>query len=152
MPGRVAWIAIALLCALPAVAGVYKWKDKDGRMHYSDKPPADVKADPVRAPVSSIKGPAVVSDFTPKAAATPASNTKVRLFTTQACGYCKKAKAFLNARGTSYEELDVEASPAAYDEYQALGGRGVPVIQVGGKRMNGFNREQLEGMLQQAGL
>lgn len=152
MPMRVPWILTARLCALPAGAGVYKWKDKDGRIHYTDKPPADVKADSVRAHVSSIKGPPVLSDFAPKPAAAPAGDAKVRMFTTQSCGYCRWAKAYLDRRGTAYEELDVEASAAAYDEYRALGGRGVPVILVGNKRMSGFSADRLEGLLRDAGL
>ena len=35
---RVALIAV-LLSALPALAQIYSWKDKDGRMHFSDTPP-----------------------------------------------------------------------------------------------------------------
>ena len=31
-------LLIALLAAAPAVAATYKWVDKDGKVHYSDKP------------------------------------------------------------------------------------------------------------------
>lgn len=147
-------LLFAAAYVLPVGAGVYKWKDKDGRIHYGDKPPAESKAAQVRGRINSIKGPAVVSDFTPKAESTVSGSggTKVRMFTTQSCGYCKRAKAYLSKRGTPFEELDVEASAAAHDEYQAMGGHGVPVILVGNRRMNGFNKEGLEGMLKEAGL
>lgn len=36
---RRAALVIALFSALPALAQIYSWKDKDGRMHYSDTPP-----------------------------------------------------------------------------------------------------------------
>lgn len=151
MKSRALLIMLAVLWVPSASAGVYKWTDKNGRVHYGDAPPSKSHASEVRTPISSIKGPAVVSDFTPKAA--PAQGTAtVRMFTTQSCGYCRRAKAFLSARGTPYEELDVEASAAAYDEYKALGGRGVPVILVGNRRMSGFNQNGLEAMLRDAGL
>lgn len=148
---RIIFAVTAVLCALPLEAGVYKWKDKDGRTHYSDAPPAQVSASEVRTRINSIKGPPVVSQFTP-ATAPPAGLAKVRMFTTQTCGYCRKAKAFLQARGTPFQELDVGASEAAQSEYQALGGRGVPVILVGDRRMDGYREDQLKGLLEASGL
>ena len=41
-------LACALVLALPAAAQVYKWVDKDGKIHYSDKPPRDPKAKSVK--------------------------------------------------------------------------------------------------------
>ena len=35
------------LAALPASAEIYKWKDKDGKLHFSDIPPTGVHAKPV---------------------------------------------------------------------------------------------------------
>ncbi|MGD8380447.1 MAG: DUF4124 domain-containing protein [Gammaproteobacteria bacterium] len=35
---RALLVAIGLLAALPAAAAVYRWVDKDGNVHYSDKP------------------------------------------------------------------------------------------------------------------
>ncbi|MGQ5487860.1 DUF4124 domain-containing protein [Thauera sp. ZXT1-4] len=32
-------LLVALLLSLPAAAQIYSWKDKDGRVHYSDTPP-----------------------------------------------------------------------------------------------------------------
>lgn len=37
---RPALLLLALLTALPAAAEIYSWKDKDGKMHYADVPPA----------------------------------------------------------------------------------------------------------------
>jgi len=38
---RPALLLIALLAAFPAAAEIYSWRDKDGRLHYSDVPPPD---------------------------------------------------------------------------------------------------------------
>ncbi|MHB1372890.1 MAG: DUF4124 domain-containing protein [Thauera sp.] len=36
---RRAALVVALFSALPALAQIYSWKDKDGRIHYGDTPP-----------------------------------------------------------------------------------------------------------------
>lgn len=42
---------LALLCAvLPAAADVYKWIDREGKVHYSDTPPANAASKPVDLP------------------------------------------------------------------------------------------------------
>lgn len=48
-PSRCArcWLAVLLALAWPAMAGVYRWRDADGRMHYGDQPPAGVQAEPL---------------------------------------------------------------------------------------------------------
>jgi glutaredoxin len=135
-------------CTLPAAAGVYKWTDAQGRVHYSDSPPPDQKAAQVKIKVNSISGPAVVSAFK---AGSPAAKERVRIYTTSWCGYCRKAKAQLAARRVPFDEIDVETSDSGQREFASLGGRGVPVILVGGQRMDGFDAGRLDAMLQTAG-
>ena len=68
-------IGLLALSAGLAVAQVYKWKDANGNMHYSDTPPAPGQAKPevvntVNMPVSSIvtaKAPAIVATAKPSA-------------------------------------------------------------------------------------
>ena len=83
--------------------------------------------------------------------AAPEAGT-ITLFSTTWCGYCKKARAYLQARGTPFQEIDVESSAQGQSEFRSLGGRGVPVILVGNQRMDGYSEGTLAGMLQQAGL
>jgi glutaredoxin len=90
----------------------------------------------------------VVSAFK---AGSPAAKERVRIYTTSWCGYCKKAKAQLAARRVPFDEIDVETSDSGQREFASLGGRGVPVILVGGQRMDGFDAGRLDAMLQTAG-
>jgi len=141
-------LLIAFFC-LPGLAGaeVYRWTDAQGKLHFGDKPPAGT------AGVESFQGKAAVSFMGgggEASAKTPSG--KVRMFVTPSCTYCKKAKAYLRQRGTPFEELDVENSRSAKAEYDRLGGRGVPVILVGQKRMDGFDAGGLESLLVDAGL
>ena len=55
------------------------------------------------------------------------------------CRYCKKARRYFNSHGSSYTDYDIEQNARAKRRYDALGGKGVPVILVGKKRMNGFS-------------
>lgn len=131
--------SLVAFVALPAAAGVYKWKDVEGRTHFSDKPPVGATADEVR--LRSVTGPAEVS-------AAPGDAAKqITILTTTWCGVCRRAKAWLASKGIAYTELDVEKSEAGKAEYRRLGGTGVPIILVGKQRMNGFSPERLEQML-----
>ncbi|MCX7207092.1 MAG: DUF4124 domain-containing protein [Proteobacteria bacterium] len=52
-------IVLSLLLACAAHAEIYKWKDADGKMHYSDQPPKGNKAEVVKTkdlPVSTMSG------------------------------------------------------------------------------------------------
>jgi glutaredoxin len=75
---------------------------------------------------------------------------QVTILTTAWCGVCRRAKAWLAAKGVAYTEFDVEKSDAGRTEYRRLGGTGVPIILVGKERMNGFSPERLEQMLKPA--
>jgi glutaredoxin len=147
-------LLLACLLIVPAAgADIYRWTDADGRIHYSDKPPADRKAKQVKIPVQSITGPATVSAAQAQAPAGAAvgARTPVQIFTTAWCGYCRKAKAQLAARGVPYREVDVEGSDSGRREFASLRGRGVPVILVGSQRMDGYDATRLDAMLGQAG-
>jgi glutaredoxin len=141
-----------LLVAPAAGADIYRWTDAEGRIHYSDKPPADRQAKRVRIPVQSISGPATVTPVQAPAAPTAATARQpVQIFTTAWCGYCRKAKAQLATRGVPYREIDVEESDSGRREFAALRGRGVPVILVGSQRMDGYDADRLDAMLRGAG-
>jgi glutaredoxin-like YruB-family protein len=76
-----------------------------------------------------------------------ASGRKVVMYTTATCPACRAAKQYFAQKGVSYREIDVTQSPAGLQEFQRLGGRGVPLIVVDDKRVEGFNPQQLDSML-----
>jgi type IV secretory pathway VirB10-like protein len=55
---------VLLLAALPASAVLYKWVDKDGKVHYSDQPPPETARESgvVNAPPPSARPPAPSGD------------------------------------------------------------------------------------------
>ncbi len=64
---------------------------------------------------------------------------EVVIYTTPTCGYCTQARAHLKRRGIPYLEKDVSANTQARSEFQALGGRGVPLALFGTQKLTGFS-------------
>jgi glutaredoxin-like YruB-family protein len=57
--------------------------------------------------------------------------TQIRIYSTPWCAYCRAEKQFLDDKGVKYENVDVEADPAAAREMVKLSGQmGVPVTIV----------------------
>jgi glutaredoxin len=75
----------------------------------------------------------------------------VKMYATDWCPYCKRARDYFARNGIPYTELDIEKSESAKAEYKSIGGRGIPVILVGGERMNGFSEQRMAQMLKAAG-
>ncbi|PKL69718.1 MAG: glutaredoxin [Methanomicrobiales archaeon HGW-Methanomicrobiales-1] len=70
--------------------------------------------------------------------------TKVTVYSTQNCPYCRMAKAFLDKHGVPYESIDVGADNEAAKKMIDLSGqRGVPVIIVDDEVIVGFDSERL---------
>ena len=72
----------------------------------------------------------------------PASNGVV-LYATEWCGYCQKTRELFAENGIPYTEYDIEKSSQGYEEYRALGGKGVPVINANGTVIHGYSRQQI---------
>lgn len=73
---------------------------------------------------------------------------KVKVYTTPACGYCYALKEFLKERGVEFEEIDVSANQKAAEEMIAKSGQmGVPVTEIDGEIVVGFDKEKIEKLL-----
>ena len=133
---RVAFFLILLSWAASvAVASttLYKSVGPDGKVTYTDRPPADGRIEKtieyVSLPSSELPPSAVAYAEQLRKSSSSSTNVAglngVALFTASWCGYCKKAKAYLPAKGISYKEFDVE-SPGGMTAYAQAGGtRGV---------------------------
>jgi glutaredoxin len=71
------------------------------------------------------------------------SHANVVLYATDWCGYCKQTRRFLDSKGIPYTEYDIEKDAAARKAYEALGGRGIPLIDVNGTLIRGFSPEDI---------
>jgi glutaredoxin 3 len=68
-----------------------------------------------------------------------AGMSAVRMYTTQVCPYCQRAKALLKQRGVQHiDEIRVDLDPVQRDQMIALTGRRtVPQIFIGGTHVGG---------------
>jgi glutaredoxin 3 len=73
-----------------------------------------------------------------------ADENGVIVYTTEPCGFCRQAKALLEARGVGYAEINLAKDPIGRADLVALTGQlTFPQIVVGRRAIGGF-RELLE--------
>ena len=65
---------------------------------------------------------------------------RVRMYTTQWCGYCAAARELLRSKGVDFEDIDVDSDPAKRAEMQELsGGRTVPQVFINDEPVGGYS-------------
>jgi glutaredoxin len=120
-------LTVAMLCVgVAEAASIKKWVDENGKTHYGERPPAEAESADVKANLN-------VAD----AVEAPASG--VVLYTTAWCGYCKRARQYLNTRGIAFVERDIEKDASANRAHKLAGGKGVPLLVRGGDSLSGFS-------------
>ncbi|MFH1311859.1 MAG: 16S rRNA (cytidine(1402)-2'-O)-methyltransferase [Candidatus Eisenbacteria bacterium] len=76
------------------------------------------------------------------------SEVSVIVYSTPTCPYCKMVKSYLDEKGVSFQDADVSSDPAKRDEmFKISGQRGVPVINIDGQIVVGFDKERLGELL-----
>ena len=73
---------------------------------------------------------------------------KVKVYSTNACPWCVRAKEWLKENNIEFEEINVqEDHNAAEDMVRRSGQTGVPVIEIDGKMIVGFNLPEIKKAL-----
>lgn len=73
---------------------------------------------------------------------------KVIVFSTPTCTYCNMAKKYFKEKGIRFKDIDVSKdSAAARDMVRRSGQQGVPVIDIGGKIIVGFDKTKINKLL-----
>ena len=83
------------------------------------------------------------------------NDEKVIIYSTTWCAFCKTEKQYLDKLGVSYVVKDVEEDKEAYDELMAkISGnfQGVPVTDIAGEVILGFNRPAIDAALKDKNL
>ncbi len=69
---------------------------------------------------------------------------EIKVYSTPSCPYCYTLKAFLDEKGFSYEDIDVAEDAQGREEMiQKTGQMGVPVAEIDGQIVIGFDRERI---------
>lgn len=133
------------ILAATAQAEIFRWVDDHGNIQFGDRPPPSSAAKRVEVEINSYEGVAVDSFEAFSSAASKAGyDQKIVMYSTSWCGVCKRARRFLSLRKIPFEEYDVEKTRKGQKDYAELKGRGVPILLVGGQRMNGFSAARFE--------
>ncbi len=168
---NLSFTSFVLTCALVGLFGaasdtsaaVYKTVGADGKIIYTDQPPADVSSNTT---VGTLKTttlniavqpssplPASVLKYQQELAAVAArrvrdnaltatsnksSSATPTLFSAAWCGYCRRAKSYLSKNKISFQEIDIDTESGARAFFDAGGGSGVPMLIVDGKVLRGF--------------
>lgn len=75
---------------------------------------------------------------------------KVTIYSTPWCAFCKTEKQYLEHLGVQFVSKDIEEQPEAKDELdKKLGGNftGVPVTDICGTIVTGFDRKKIDELL-----
>lgn len=66
------------------------------------------------------------------------------------CGFCHAAKQYFDKLGVKYEDRDVESDPKYANESITKSGQmGIPVIDIDGDIIIGFDRPKIDAALEQ---
>lgn len=77
----------------------------------------------------------------------------VLIYSTPTCPYCKMAKAYFKEHHIEYTDFDASADAVRAEEMQKKSGQlGVPVIDINGTIIVGFDKPKLEAALKEKGL
>ncbi len=72
----------------------------------------------------------------------------VRIYSTPSCGYCNKAKAYFRENRISFTEYNVASDQRKAEEMVRKSGQmGVPVIDINGRIIVGFNQPEIDRAL-----
>jgi glutaredoxin 3 len=73
---------------------------------------------------------------------------RVIVFSTPTCGFCNAAKTYFRSKGIQFRDIDVSRdAAAARDMVRRSGQMGVPVIDIGGRIVVGFDRPKIDRLL-----
>lgn len=72
----------------------------------------------------------------------------VKVYSTPTCPYCTMAKKYLDSKGVKYEDVDVSIDRnAAAEMINKSGQRGVPVLDIDGNIVIGFDKDKIDNLI-----
>jgi len=149
---RIALVLAACAVAATALAqsSVYRWVDKDGKVHYSSEPPP---SDAANVSQKRMGGGGGDESQLPYATQQAMKTSPVTLFVSNNCGeLCSNGRSLLQNRGIPYTERNAETNPEDTEKLkQLIGALQVPLLVVGSQPVKGFNESSWNSALDSAG-
>jgi glutaredoxin len=147
-------LAAAAFAAAPGDASaqqIFKSVGPDGRITFSDRPPADPSAKASQAQVVNMNaGPTNIASL-PFELRQAAARYPVTLYTAPGCVTCAQGRTLLTSRGIPFSERTI-SKPEDGDALQRLtGANSVPVLTIGAQQLKGFSDSEWSQFLDAAG-
>lgn len=147
---RLAIAVLMMIAAAGASAQMYRWTDKDGRVHFSDSPPPAGARNVTKKGVP-VQGSAAPAPNVPFAVQQAMKDFPVTLYSTPGCEACDHARKLLNARGVPFKEVSVNSEKELAQLQSAVGSNSVPSMVVGPSVVKGFEEGAYQRALDTAG-
>ncbi|HUD08283.1 MAG TPA: glutaredoxin domain-containing protein [Candidatus Saccharimonadales bacterium] len=81
------------------------------------------------------------------------SEERVTIYSASWCAYCYAVKEYLNKKGIKFTDKDIDIDPtAAGESVKKSGQRGIPVVDINGSIIVGFDRDKIDHALKVAHL
>jgi len=147
--GKRAASALLILAMAPALAqGVYRIVGPDGRVTFSDQPPA---AD-VAPRTPSVAAPSTAGNAQlPFALRQVVTRYPVTLYTSADCAPCNSGRNMLNARGIPYTEKTISTNNDAEALKRLSGDASLPFLTIGSQQIKGYSDTEWTQFLNAAG-
>lgn len=130
-------LLLLMITTLTAASEIYRWVDDQGKVHFSDQAPKEHQSESLELKINTYESVTYESLDIPLPESTRAK--KVIMYSAVWCGVCATAKRYFDRNGIPYTEYDIETSQQGREGFERLNGKGVPIILVGNRRMNGFS-------------
>lgn len=145
-----AFVACAGLWGAVANAQVYRIVGPDGKVTFSDRPPADARAVPAQTvPITRSAGTGTAS--LPAEVRMAAQRFPVTLYTGADCNPCLSARSFLLSRGVPFTERTIITQDDVQAFQRLSGGTSMPFATIGGQHIRGFSEAEWGQYLDAAG-
>lgn len=72
---------------------------------------------------------------------------EIKIYTSNTCVFCKAAKQYFNENNIEFKEMNIDENPDAVEYLVSKGYRGVPVINIDGEDIVGFDKAAIEKKL-----
>lgn len=145
-------LGIALAAGAATAQQVYRQVDKNGKVIFSDQPPAaNVQPAASRGGVSTVEGSGGAINSLPYELQQVAQRYPVTLYTRDDCAPCDTGRALLSTRGVPFSERQVKTAADAEALQRLSGESSLPVLAIGAQQLKGFSDTTWSQYLDAAG-
>ncbi|MEJ6023422.1 glutaredoxin family protein [Ramlibacter sp. PS4R-6] len=129
---------------------IYKIVGPDGRITFSDKPPADPSVKATTASVVPLNGGANLAGL-PFELRQAAARYPVTLYSSPGCQTCATGRTLLMSRGIPFAERTIASKEDSEALTRLSGTSNVPVLTIGAQHLRGFSDAEWTSFLDAAG-